>query len=133
MVLISLLLLLKRKSTGFGDGFYGFVGGHLEKNETIKDAIVREAKEEIGITLRHSDVMFRTIMNRKVNEDLEYIDIVFYANKWQGDIENMEPEKCSELKWCKIDNLPSNLLEFEKYILLNSNSELYFGWEDVHN
>lgn len=35
------VLLLKRKKTGFGDSKYGFIGGHVEKGENIKKAIIR--------------------------------------------------------------------------------------------
>ena len=39
------VLLLKRKKTGFGDSKYGFIGGHVEKGENVKKAIIREVNE----------------------------------------------------------------------------------------
>lgn len=123
------ILLLKRKSTGFGDEQYGFIGGHVEKNENVKKAIIREAKEEVGIEIDEQDLEFRNILNRKVNENTEYIDFVFTTKKWQGTIENMEPGKCSELLWCNINNLPNNMIDFEKYILSNEDKCLFFGWQ----
>ena len=122
------VLLLKRKKTGFGDGEYGLIGGHVEKGENVKKAIIREVNEEIGIEIAENELQFRNIMNRKVNENIEYIDFVFTAKKWNGSIVNMEPEKCSELKWCSPDKLPSNTLDFEKYIINNQETYLDFGW-----
>lgn len=122
------VLLLKRKKTGFGDSKYGFIGGHVEKGENIKKAIIREVNEEIGVEIAENDLEFRNIMNRKVNQDVEYIDFIFIAKKWKGNIRNMEPEKCSELKWCNPNKLPSNILDFEKYIIDNKEAYLDFGW-----
>ena len=122
------VLLLKRKKTGFGDSKYGFIGGHVEKGENVKKAIIREVKEQIGVEIAENDLKFRNIMNRKVNQDVEYIDFIFIAKKWKGNIRNMEPEKCSELKWCSLNKLPNNILDFEKYIIDNNKVYLDFGW-----
>lgn len=122
------VLLLKRKTTGFGDGKYGFIGGHVEKNEDVKKAIIREVKEEVDIELEERDLKFRNVLNRKVNENTEYIDFVFVAKEWKGNIKNMEPEKCSELIWCNPNNLPHNIIDFEKYILNSKDTCLIFGW-----
>ncbi len=46
------VLLQKRQNTGILDGKYDIsCCGHLEEKETLKEAVIREAKEEIGITL----------------------------------------------------------------------------------
>ena len=122
------VLLLKRKSTGFSDGLYGFIGGHVEQHEHVIDAAVREVKEEIGIDIKKENLLFKSVMNRKVNENTEYIDFVFIAKEWQGNIINMEPEKCSELTWYQINNLPQNIIDFEKYLIENNDLFLSWGW-----
>ena len=43
------ILLLRRFNTGFMDGYYSLPAGHVESNETLTSAMVREAKEEIGM------------------------------------------------------------------------------------
>lgn len=122
------VLLLKRKSTGFGEGLYGFIGGHVEQNEQVIDAAIREVKEEIGIDINRKKLIFKSVMNRKVDENTEYIDFVFIAKEWQGNIINMEPEKCSELTWYQINNLPQNTIDFEKYLIENDDIFLSWGW-----
>lgn len=46
------ILLLRRYNTGFMDGYYSFPAGHVEANETLTQAMVREAKEEIGVDIK---------------------------------------------------------------------------------
>lgn len=50
------ILLLRRYNTGFMDGYYSFPAGHVEPNETLTQAMVREAKEEIGIDVNQKDL-----------------------------------------------------------------------------
>ncbi len=46
----KILLALKRR--GFGAGKWNGVGGKLENDESIEQALVRETKEEINVTLK---------------------------------------------------------------------------------
>ena len=120
------VLLLKRHSTGFNDGLYGFVGGHVEKNEQIVDAAIREVKEEIGVDINRENLYFKSVLNRKISKNIAYVDFVFMTKKWKGSINNMEPEKCSELVWADLNNLPSQIMDFEKYLI--ENNDLFFSW-----
>ena len=47
------ILLSLRQNTGYEDGRYGLVSGHLEEGESITQGMKREVKEEIGITPTH--------------------------------------------------------------------------------
>ncbi len=46
----------------------------------------------------------------RVNTDKagDYVDFFFATNKWNGDIVNADPEKCDELIWVSLDQLPDN-------------------------
>ena len=39
------VLLLQRANTGYHDGDYSIIAGHVEKDETFTDAVIREARE----------------------------------------------------------------------------------------
>jgi 8-oxo-dGTP diphosphatase len=119
------ILLLKRFNTGFEDGNYSMVAGHLDGNETVKYSLKREVREEVGIDLdlKHVDIVH--IMHRRT-PDREYIDFFLLVSQWKGDIKNMEPEKCSELRWAKIDKLPENTIPYIRFAINQINSgEIY--------
>ena len=42
------VLLLRRYNTGYEDGKYSLVAGHVDKDESVINTMIREAKEEIG-------------------------------------------------------------------------------------
>lgn len=123
------VLFLRRSNTGFEDGKYGFVGGHVEENENIKRAMIREAKEEIGIEIKEEDLEVKHVMDRRIGEK-QYIDFVLTTNKWQGEPKIMEPQKCDELIWKEIQDIPSNTIDFERSLLKDEhNFYIPWGWE----
>jgi len=104
------ILMMRRFNTGFQDGRYSLVSGHLDGNETFKQCMIREAKEEAGIDIKEEDMeivhaMHRREMSNPV-EIRERMDIFIKVEKWQGEIKNMEPQKCDDLSWFPPNNLP---------------------------
>lgn len=107
----------------------GLPGGHTEKNEEIKEAMRREAKEEIGIDIKSEDLILYKVLNRKINEDVEYIDFIFKTKKWTREIKNCEIDKCEEIVWFDKNEIPENTIEFVKEVLKNQ-KDIYlpYGW-----
>lgn len=56
----SILLGLRRG--GFAAGMYSPPAGHLELGESVRDALIRETREEIGITIAPGDARFVQVM-----------------------------------------------------------------------
>ena len=125
------ILLMKRKNTGYEDGKYSLPGGHVKANEEIRKALIREAKEEIGIQIDLQDIELYKVLNRKVNQEQEYVDFVFKANHWEGNITNEETDKCEEVNWFQIEKLPENMAKMEERIIYDYKNNINFdeyGW-----
>jgi len=111
------ILLLRRFNTGFRDGEYSVPAGHLEGGETVVQAAVREAEEEVGVHLEERDVTFSSVMHRIEND--ERVDFFFQVHHWQGEPFNAEPDKCDDLRWEEVKQLPENIVPYLKEALRN--------------
>jgi len=123
------VLLLRRYQTGWMDGFYALPAGHIDGGETFSTAMLREAQEEIGVTIAPEDLEFVNMTHH--NSDKEYVYVVFAADNWQGEPTNMEPEKCDDLAWFPIDELPENTTEGVQKAIKNFREGVHYdemGW-----
>ena len=87
--------------------------GHVDEGENVYDALTREAKEELSIDVTMDDVVDTFAVNRKNKSLPPYFDVYFEIKSYKGEIKINEPEKCSELVWADLDNLPEDMVDFE--------------------
>jgi ADP-ribose pyrophosphatase YjhB (NUDIX family) len=121
-------LLLKRANTGYCDGNYSLVAGHLNGKETARQAAAREAMEEAGVQIKENDLSFSLVVNRRTRTE-ERIDFFFTVRKWKGKIRNAEPHKCSELKWVDSGKFPKNMVPYvRKALEMLVKGEHYFEY-----
>jgi 8-oxo-dGTP diphosphatase len=123
------ILLLRRFQTGYEDGNYGVVAGHLEGGETVQQAAAREALEEIGIRLSPRDVEVVGVMHRRSSD--ERVDWFVRPSQWQGTPRNLEPDKCDELCWADPEHMPDNVIPYIRRALENARAGRWFdsyGW-----
>lgn len=118
------VLLMKRQNTGYMDGMYALVAGHVEAGESFKEALIREAKEEVGITLKEENIEYVCAIRRGTNS--EYINMYLKASEYEGFEENLEIDKCEEIRWIDIDNLPENMIENDRRAIFNLNNDIAF-------
>ena len=101
--------MLRRFQTGWRDGEYTLPAGHIEKNESVIMAAIREAAEEVGVRLKPNDLEFVHVVNRRAEErDHERVDFFFEVKQYAGKLINNEPNKCDELAWLPLNELPEN-------------------------
>ena len=111
------ILLQKRYNTGYMDNQYDVAcSGHLEKGESLTMAVVREVKEEIGLDINEKDLKLVSVIH-PYQED--YINVFFTTNNYIGTPKIMEHDKCSDLQWFDINNLPENTIIRIKNVLKN--------------
>ena len=94
-------VLMIRKKRGLGAGKINGVGGKLEKGETPEAGVVREAREELGITLLNG--------RRRGELHFQFLDgyslscTVFVASQFDGT--PIETEEATPL-WFDVTELP---------------------------
>ena len=123
------VLLLRRFNTGYADGQYSVPAGHLDGGETVIAAARREGLEETGVRIEEGDVAFSTVVHRKDGD--ERVDFFVHVHKWQGEPVNTEPEKCDELRWVHMDELPDNVVPYVRKAIQNHRDGTpfdEFGW-----
>ncbi len=116
---------LLRKNTKWMDNFYGLPGGKVENDERAIEAAVREVKEEVGVDVKPENLKLRLVLHRK-SDDSFWVDLLFEALTWEGELYNAEPDKHSELQWFSDIQLPENIIPVTRFYLESLKSgELY--------
>lgn len=119
----------RRVNTGYQDGAYHLPSGHLEAGESMVAALVREAKEEIGLTISAEAVRFAHVMHNSSSGGR--VAFFFLVQDWDNDPANMEPDKCDDLAWFSLDALPDRMIPYCREAMQHIAAERQFsvyGW-----
>ncbi len=104
------VLFVKRSASApFGADCYSLIGGRVEKDETFRQALVRETMEEVGVSIDPTDLHFVHAFYREGAES-PLVALVFECTRWSGEPFNKEPQKHSAMSWFSLDDLPQNML-----------------------
>lgn len=89
-----------------------FVGGKVEKGETKEDALIRECREELDVTVCVGDVFMQVVH--------EYPDITVHLTLFNSEIVQGEPKMLehNDIRWITPDEIPQyNFCPADKEIL----------------
>ncbi len=112
------VLLSRRTNTKWADGWYSMVAGHIDGNETIRQAMAREAKEEAGIDIRVDDLRVVHVVHRHTPPPgKESLDFFLTTDRWTGEPKNMGPKYCDDMQWFESGRFPPKTLKFLPIIL----------------
>ena len=121
------ILLLKRKNTGWCDGQYSLVGGSSDGNETMTYAVIREAKEELGIEIDKKCLKVVHAVLTSGHENQRVVSFIFEATSWKGEPKNMEPEKHENFEWFELNNFPENIIPCDKLIIQKAYENIFYS------
>ncbi|MDR1375459.1 MAG: NUDIX domain-containing protein [Holosporaceae bacterium] len=119
-------LLLLRQNTVRDGGNWGLVSGHVEKDEGIIDALIRETKEEADIHVNCDDLKIVNVITHN-KTDRPYVNLFFACEKYSGEICNAEPHKCCGMQFFKETELPPNIVGVVKLAIENIRNGIFFS------
>lgn len=132
----SKIAMVLRKNTNYMDGYYGLPAGKSEWFEPFSIGAIREAKEEAGTDISLKHLRFVHVVHRhgvaKVEKKfMDWVDVYFEADNWQGEPYNAEEHKSEQLDWVDINDTSVKIVPHQhdalKHIIAGEQySE--FGW-----
>lgn len=114
------VLVQLRQGTGYRDGHWAVLAGHVDPGESAHEAAVREAHEEAGLTIDPADLHPLTTVHRfeRSGPAVEQrADFFFEVTRWHGEPTLREADKAVELCWRPIADLPEPFIPHELDIL----------------
>jgi len=115
------VLLQLRANTGYLDDHWAMAAaGHVEAGESVYDAAIREAREEIGVDIEVADLTPLCAMHRTHcghQWDDERVDFFFSCTRWSGKPRLLEPDKAADLRWFRLAELPDPVVPHELSVL----------------
>ena len=110
------VLLIQRKSPPF-EGAWAFPGGFVDIDETAEAAVIRELKEETGITgINFEQLHTFTSVDRDPRERV--VSIAFIGEGEPSIHHPMAADDASDSKWFPIDSLPPLAFDHSEVIMV---------------
>lgn len=125
-------ILVQEKAGTRHQGGLVFPGGHVESEESLRDSIIREVKEETGLTIYNPQPCG---FKDWIQEDgTRYIVLLYKTNQFEGKLKSSEEGKVFWLDRGEVSNanLIWNMRELLQIFESDEYSEFFFKIEDGH-
>lgn len=109
-----------------------FPGGHVERCESFTDAVIREVKEETGLTVYSPRLC--GIKQWQEREAQRYVVLFYKTDKFEGELKSSEE---GEVFWMEIDDfrkaeLARDMDDMLEIFLDDNKSEFYYYFNDAN-
>lgn len=113
-------ILLQRRSehVHYNNGKWGMVANHVGVNQTLIDALIQKAQEEIGYDINPSDVRYLTMLKRQEEREQRFTYFYYLKTDIKEEDIKLNPYLATDKKWF-------DFYELQELMLTNS-SEVVF-------
>lgn len=113
-------ILLQKRSNNvhYNNGKYGMIANHVGVNQTLVDALIQKAKEEINYDINPNDIRYLTMLKR--NDEREQRFTYFYYIKT-----NIKDEEITLNKYLATDKKWFDFYELQELMLTNSEEVVF--------
>jgi 8-oxo-dGTP diphosphatase len=108
----QLLLTQRRDPNPAFDGLWHLPSGKVDAGESVLSAAAREAMEEVGVLIEQTDLRLVHTLHVAGSGPEPRLGLFFEATRWVGEPRNLEPDKCSRVRWFPLDELPADLIAY---------------------
>jgi 8-oxo-dGTP diphosphatase len=95
------VLIAQRPKGKALEGLWEFPGGKLEPSERPEDALIRELKEELGVTVKPACLAPLTFASHAY-DDFHLLMPLYVCRRWEGFV---APREGQALKWARAKDL----------------------------
>ncbi|MGK9267736.1 NUDIX domain-containing protein [Bacillus inaquosorum] len=112
----ELLLVLRKKEPEANH--WSIPGGKVEWMENVEDTVIREIKEEVGVTIQIDSLL--CITNHILpEEETHWVCPTYKSRIHKGTVKNCEPEAIIDIGWFSLQEMPTPLTLTTKKALEN--------------
>ncbi|WP_171113645.1 MULTISPECIES: NUDIX domain-containing protein [Streptomyces] len=104
-------ILMSQRGGPYGHGRWHLPSGKLDPGESLPDGAARELLEETGVTVDPAHLRMVHVVHHHQAEG-DRIGFFFLATEWTGEPANREPDKCLDLRWFDVHDLPDDIIEY---------------------
>ena len=105
------VLMLRRATTGWMDGFWSLPAGGLDHGEPLRATAAKELQEEVGLKVNIADLTHAHTLH-SLTEGRDWVGHFFSTEKFEGAPRLSEPEKHDGLEWFALSRLPERTIPY---------------------
>jgi 8-oxo-dGTP diphosphatase len=108
MILKNDQVLMILRNAGEETGKWALIGGYVEWNETVEEAILREVKEEVGITVNVKK-LFGVYSDPKRSPNGEQTITIVFILETENEDFKLQYEEVKKVQWFPLSHLSENI------------------------